>query len=323
MHRRAFLLATLAAALSARAQPAKGLRRVGYLSMTSPERDLAWVGLLREGLKNLGYIEGQNLILEQRHAQNDAAMAVELAADLVRHEVEVMVIYGSSAMPALKKKFTGLPLVFLAHADPVGSGLVVSLARPGGNITGLTDGHADLAPKRLELLKDLVPSTARVAVLFNPRTHATRQWQLLQAAAPGLGVTIVPMEIKSPKEIERAFEEMQAQRADAVVLAPDPSWSAGQERRTSDAAKRHRLPAIGSISEFADQGLLLAYGTNFGQLWRRSAVYVDKLLRGSKAADLAIEHPTRFDLVINLRTAAMLGIKVPRAFIMRAERVID
>jgi putative ABC transport system substrate-binding protein len=327
MQRRRFVLVTavgLAAPHAALSQPATKVWRIGYLSMASPERDRHWVAALREGLRDLGYVEGQNLILEQRHAANDVAKALELAADLVRRDVAVMLVYASPTLPTLKKLYSNLPIVLLGHADPVGSGIVASLARPGGNITGLTDGHTDLAPKRLELLKELVPSASRVGVLFNPLTaHALRQSKLLQAAGPGLGVTMVPTEIKAAQDIERAFDSMRKQRVEALVLAPDPSWSVGQEPRIANLAIRHRIPAIGSISEFAEQGLLLAYGTNFAQLWRKSATYVDRVLKGAKAADLPIEYPTKFDLIINLKTAKALGIKVPKSFVMRAERLIE
>ena len=327
MNRRDTVLALLvigASPLVAEAQQAKKPARIGYLSMASPERDRKWVAALGEGLRDFGYVEGQNLILEQRHAQNDVAKALELAADLVQRDVAVMLVYASPTLPTLKKLYSNLPIVFLGHADPVGSGIIASLARPGGSITGLTDGHTELAPKRLELLKEMAPSVSRVGVLFNPLTpHALRQSKLLQAAAPRLGVTIVPVEIKAAQEIEKAFESMRKQRVEGLVIAPDPSWSSGQERRISDLAIRHRMPAIGSISEFAENGLLSAYGTNFAQLWRKSAVYVDKILKGAKAADLPVEFPTKFDLIVNLGTAKALGIKPPQSVLLRADRVID
>ena len=325
VERRTFLLTATALLVAplAKAQQAKKIARVGLLSMAPPERDRHWVAALREGLRDLGYVEGQNLILEQRHAPNDAAKALELAADLVRSEVAVMLVYASPTLPTLKKLFSNVPIVVLGHADPVGSGIVASLARPGGNITGLTDGHMELAPKRLELLKEVVPTASRVSVLFNPLTsHALRQSKLLQAAGPRLGVTIVPIEIKAPQDIEQAFDTMHKQRVKALVLAPDPSW-ATDPRRIAELAIRHRIPAIGSISELAEQGLLMAYGTNFASLWRKSATYVDKILKGAKAADLPVEFPTKFDLVLNLRTAKVLGVAIPQSILLRTERVIE
>jgi putative tryptophan/tyrosine transport system substrate-binding protein len=304
------------------AQSAKKVWRVGYLSMSSPNGDRHLVAAFRQGLRELGYVEGQNLILEQRHAVNQLDQAADFAAELAKREVAVIVIYGSPAVPIAQK--TGLPVVMTVHADPVGSGLVSSLARPGGNLTGLMDGHADIAPKRLEILKEAVPSASRVAALFNPRTpHALRQWKLIEAAAPRLSVAVTPIEIKSADAIEHTFDTAAKARADALFIIPDPSWSAGNEQRIANLAIARRLPAIGTIREFAQRGALVAYGTNFTELWRRSAAYVDKILKGAKPGDLPIEHPTKFDLVINLKTAKALGITVPRALVLRADDVIE
>ncbi len=327
MKRRNFTWAALAACFSPRvavAQAARKVWRVGYLSMASPDADRQWVAAFRQGLKDLGYAEGKDLILEQRHAFNQAARVPDLAASLARRQVDVVVVYGSPAIAALQQSESTIPIVMTVHADPVGSGVVKSLARPGGNITGFTDGHADLAPKRLEILKEVVPAVSRVAAMFNPTTaHAARQWKLVERAAPRLGVKLVPVEIRGADEIERAFDAIVKQRADAVFMIPDPTWWVGQVPRMADLAIKHRLPAIGTVRKFADHGLLVAYGTNFVELWRRSAAYVDKILKGAKPADLPIEHPTKFDLVINLRTAGALGITVPRAVVLRADHVIE
>jgi putative tryptophan/tyrosine transport system substrate-binding protein len=326
MKRRTFALVMLAALASpgvVRAQGAKKVWRIGYLSMATPEADRDWVAALRQGLRDLGYVEGQNTILEQRHAFNQTGRVADLAAELLRREVAVMVVYGDPSIAAVKK-LSGVPIVMTVHADPVGTGVVASLARPGGNITGLMDGHADLAPKRLEMLKEVVPSISRVAALFNPSTpHAMRQWNLVQAAGPRLGMTILPIEVRGADEIERAFGLIVRQRSEAVFIIPDPTWSAGQLPRIADLATKNRLPAIGTVREFADHGALVAYGTNFAELWRRSATYVDKILKGAKPGDLPIEHPTKFDFVINLKTAKALGIAVPRALVLRADHLIE
>jgi putative tryptophan/tyrosine transport system substrate-binding protein len=290
------------------AQSAKKVWRIGYLSMATPEADRDWVAALRQGLRDLGYVEGQNTILEQRHAFNQTGRVADLAAELLRREVAVMVVYGDPSIAAVKK-LSGVPIVMTVHADPVGTGVVASLARPGGNITGLMDGHADLAPKRLEMLKEVVPSM--------------RQWNLVQAAGPRLGMTILPIEVRGADEIERAFGLIVRQRSEAVFIIPDPTWSAGQLPRIADLATKNRLPAIGTVREFADHGALVAYGTNFAELWRRSATYVDKILKGAKPGDLPIEHPTKFDFVINLKTAKALGIAVPRALVLRADHLIE
>ena len=298
--------------------------RVGYVSLGPPEGDHQWVVALRQSLKDLGYVEGENLVFEQRHAFNQVAKVNGFVADLLSRKVDVLVVYGSPAIAAVKNYGSPVPIVMTVHADPVGSGIVQSLARPGGNVTGLTDGHADLAPKRLEVFKEVVPSLSRVAVVFNPTTpHAMRQWNLTAAAGPRLGLSVVPAELKAPEGIERAFALIAKERADGVFLAPDPSWWNGHERRIADLAIKNRLPAVGTVREFADHGVLVAYGTNFTELWRRSATYVDKIIRGAKPADLPIEHPTRFDLVINLKTAKSLGISVPRAVVLRADRILE
>src|SRR5262245_14687191 len=213
----------LAAPSRSFAQPAKK-STIGYVSLASVEIDLDRVAAFREGLRNLGYIEGQNIILEQRYAPNDPAKALAFARELIRLKVAVIVEYASPTLGVLKT--SGIPIVMAVHADPVGAGLAKSLARPGGTITGLMDGHTDLAPKRFEMLKEIVPSLTRVAVLFNPGLpHTSRQSQLVQAAAPARGVTVVPVEVKGPAELERAFERMRKERAGGFVVAPDPTWS--------------------------------------------------------------------------------------------------
>jgi putative ABC transport system substrate-binding protein len=325
MKRRRFVVATPAALVwpgIVLAQPAKRVWRIGYLSMASPDADRHWVDAFRKGLRDLGYVEGQNLVLEQRHAFNRAAAVPDLAAELLRRDVGVMVVYGSLAIEAVKT--LNVPIVMTVHADPLGTGVVASLARPGGNITGLTDGHADLAPKRLELLKEVAPSVSRVAAIFNPLTpHALRQWRLVAAAAPRVGLTLLPVEVRGTQDIEAALEAIVKQRADAMFMIPDPSWWIGQHERIANFAIKHRLPAIGTVREFAERGMLVAYGTNFTELWRRSATYVAKIFKGAKPGDLPIEHPTKFDLVINLKTAKALGITVPRALVLRADDIIE
>ena len=318
----AFAMAAAAAPISAFAQQAKKVRRIGYLSMSSPEADRAWLAAFRQGLRELGYVEGENIVIDVRHAVHQVQKVSEFAIDMVRREVEVIVVYGSPALPALMK--SGRPIVMTTHADPVGAGVIASLARPGGNITGFTDGHADLGPKRLELLKEAVPSASRVGALFNPATsHAVRQLKLVNAAAPQLGMKILPFEMKSPEDIDPLFGRIGKERIDAIFIIPDPSWSIGQEKRLSDHALKRRLPAIGTIRQFAENGILLSYGTNFAELWRRSATYVDKILKGAKPADLPVEHPTRFELVVNLRTAKAIGIRIPQSILLRADSVIE
>ena len=324
MDRRRFVLALLASAAVPGFSQTGKTWRIGYLSMASEHADRHWVQALREGLRELGYVEGRNLVFETRHAGNDRSRALAFADELVKRGVAVLVVYGSPALAHLKKQAPNLPIVMTVHADPVSDGTVASLARPGGNITGLTDGHADLAPKRLELLKEVVPALKRVAVLFNPASgHAVRQWKLVDASAPALGVSVAAVEIRGAGDIERSFDVMRQERVQGVVFAPDPTWWVGQELRVASLAIQQRLPTIASVREFAEHGILLAYGTNFAELWRKSATYVDRILKGAKPADLPIEHPNRFDLGVNLKTAKALGITVPRAFLQRVNYVVQ
>src|SRR2546421_2365004 len=221
MARRAFVvrLAALAAPLSAIAQSARKPVRVGYLSMAKPEADRHWVAAFRQGMRELGYIEGQSFVLEQRHAANDASKVPQLAAELLHGAPSVMVVYGTPAILHMKNAETSVPIVMTVHADPVGSGIVASLARPGGNITGLTDGHTDLAPKRLQLLREVVPTLRRVGVLFNPTNSGSeRQWRLVQAAASGAKVTALAVHIRGSNEIGRAFETAHKKRIDGLVF---------------------------------------------------------------------------------------------------------
>ena len=324
MKRRALLLALAAIGLQplARAQQPKSAWRVTYLSAASPAADRQWVDAFRQELRVLGYIEGQNLVLELRHAGQQPGRLSEIAAELTRSRPDIVVVYGSEPVAAMQK--SGLPIVMTVHADPLGTGLVPSLARPGGNVTGLTDGHADLAPKRLEILKDAVPTIKRVAVLYNPGTpHAVRQLRHVQSEAPRLGLSVVPVEVRGVKEIDAALASVLKERADSLFVAPDPTWWIGQHRKLAQFAIANRLPTIGTVRQFAEQGMLISYGTNFTELWRRSAGYVDKILKGARPGDLPIEQPTKFDLVINLKTAQAIGVNVPRALLQRAEQVIE
>ena len=328
MDRRRFLLTSLAGAVAvplvAEAQQAGKIWRIGYLSVVSVETDRSWVIAFRDGLRELGYREGENVIVEQRHAAQQLDKLPGLAADLVRLQVDVVVANGTPAILAAKNAKSGLPIVITVNADPVGAGLVISLARPGGNITGNTDGHADLGPKRMELLKAAIPSVSRVAVLWNPATpQAARQLENIQAAAPGLGVTLLPFEVGGPSDIDRVFARIGRERAGALFVIPDQSWSQGQESRIGALAMKSRLPGSGTARQFALSGILMSYGANFHDLWRRAAAYVDKILKGTKPADLPVEHPTKFELVINLKTAKALGLTIPPSLLARADQVIE
>jgi ABC-type uncharacterized transport system substrate-binding protein len=312
------------APLAADAQEAAKVWRIGYLSLQRAEGDKSWVAAFRQGLRELGYVEGQNVVIEQRHAAGRSERLPELASELVRLEVDVLVVYGLWALiGAGWKAPSTLPIVFTVSADPVGEGLVTSLARPGGNVTGLSDSHAELVPKRLELLKEVVPSAVRVGVLFNPARSA-RQFETAQAAASALRLTVLPVEVKGrePDDVDRAFAAMGQQRPGGLLVIGDPTVSV-HRGRIAELAVKARLPTISTVREWAEAGLLMAYGTNFHELWRRTATYVAKILKGAKPADLPVEQPTKFELVINLKTAKALGLTIPPSVLGRADHVIE
>jgi putative ABC transport system substrate-binding protein len=330
MNRRAFLRvmspSLLAAPRAAEAQPAGKVVRIGYLSLQREEGDTSWVAAFRQGLRELGYVEGRNVAIEQRHAAGRSERLPELASELVSRKVDVLVVYGLWALIEAGWKAPGaLPIVFTVDPDPVGRGLVASLARPGGNITGLSDTHADLVPKRLELLKEAVPSAVRVGVLFNPASPlGPPQLKTAQAAAPALGMTVLPVEVKGRgrHDIDRAFETIEKERFTGILVIGDPTIGIHRSR-IAELALKSRLPAVSTLRESAQAGLLMSYGTDFHHLWRRAATYVDKILKGTKPGDLPVEQPTKFELVINLKTAKVLGVAIPRSLLLRADQVIE
>ncbi len=247
----------------------------------------------------------------------------QLAAQLVRLKVDLLVVAGTPAAQAAKTLTTVIPIVMTNAADPVGTGLVASLARPGGNITGLSDFNTGVVAKRLELLKEVIPSAIRVAALLNPANPANpRQIALTQAAASGLGVTILSFEAERANEIARAFVTMKHERSTGLIVIGDPTLGAHRKLILELAAK-NRLPAVYSQSQWVSAGGLMSFGTNFADLYRRAATYVDKILKGAKPADRPVEQPTKFELVINLKTAKALGLTIPPALLQRADQVIE
>jgi len=306
----------------AEAQQAKKLPRIGYLSGASAERDQSLVAAFQQGLQELGYLAGKNILIEQRYAGGQSERPPELAAELVRLKVDVLVAIGILAAHAAKKATSTIPII-MNVADPVGSGLVASLARPGGNVTGVTDFHAGMVTKRLELLKEVVPVASRVAVLLNPANPShLLQLKDIQASAPGLGLTVLSLEVRGPEDIGRAFATARKERAEGLVVLGDPMIGS-QRKQIVDLAAKSRLPAIYTHSASVDAGGLMAYGTNFPELFRRMAIYVDRILKGAKPADLPVEQPTKFELVINLKTARALGVKIPAHLLMEAGKVIE
>lgn len=310
--------------LALRAQrPARKVALIGYLSHTSPATDASWLRAFEQGLKDLGYVEGRNIVIERRHTAGQTEMLSALAAELVRLQPDVLVTFGG--VQAIRKLSATIPIVMTVHADPVREGVIASLARPGGQVTGLSDQHGDIAPKRLELLKEISPSIVRVGVLFNPTAPVAglAQVQDLAGAAVKLGLDLVQFPVKGIEHIDRAFAAMAKQRIGGITLIGDAVVIGLNRSRIVELALKHRLPAIGTVRTWGEQGLLMSYGTDFHDLWRRSATYVDKILKGAKAAELPVEQPTKFELVVNLRTAKALGVTVPPTILVRADRIIE
>jgi putative ABC transport system substrate-binding protein len=322
--RRAFIVGTLsllAAPLAAEAQPVEKVYRIGYLSMRSGPSYLDEA--FRHRLRELGYIEGQNLSIDYRWADWKPDRAVAFAAELVRLKVEVIVATGGGVSALAAKKTTDtIPIIFTA-GDPVEAGLVARLDRPGGNLTGINVLTVELNAKRLDLLKEAIPAVSHVSVLVNPGNPTTRiTLKDLEGTARALRLKLQVLEVRERQEIDTASTVMARERAEALLVVSDAMFFA-QRERIVDLAVRHRLPAIFEWREFADAGGLLSYGTNIAEMYRRLAGYVDKVLRGAKPGDLPVEQPTRYELVINMKTAKALGLTIPPSVIARADEVIE
>ena len=309
--------------LRAGAQQAGKVYRIGVLEMTSATLNVANVYALRAGLRQLGYFEGQNLVIEYRSADGRDDRFPGLARELLALKVDVIVTRGTPAAKAVKNATSTVPVVMTASGDPVGVGLVTSLARPGGNITGLSAIVGELSPKRLELIREIVPGLARIAVLANTSNDAVRRdWARIETAARSLGVQSQLLDLRESDALGPTFDDASARRADALVVVIDAITQANQQRIV-DLAMKHRLPAIYSSREFVDAGGLISYGVSYPDLYRRAATYVDKILKGTKPADLPVVQPTKFELVINLKTAKALGIEVPPSLLALADGVIE
>ena len=298
--------------------------RVGWLDTNDTT---GWYEAFQEGMRERGYIEGQNLVIEARRAPPEAEDQVdrlaELAAELVRLPVDVIVAVASAAPLAAKAVTSTIPIVMGTSADPVGAGLVASLARPGGNVTGLSGIAPQLSRKRLELLKETLPGPLRVAVLWTPANPGTvRSLDETQAAAQVLQVQVVALEVRDPDHFEQAFHAASDERATAFVVLSDPLFSTYRSRIVDLAAKT-RLPAMYPNPEYVRAGGLMAYGVNIQEQYRRAAYYVDRILQGTKPADLPVEQPMRFDLVINVKTAQVLGLTIPDRVLLQATELIQ
>jgi len=329
--RRAFvgtLVGVLAAPLAAGAQQPAKVARIGYLvtgSLESPETRIS-LDAFRQGLRERGYVEGQNIVIEYRAADGKIERLPGLAIELARLKVDLIVAGNTPMARAAQQATKTIPIVAGVMGDPVGDGLVATLARPGGNITGLTFLGPELMPKRLDLLKEALPRVSRVAALWHPGAFSERttadMLKQTEAAARTLGVQLQLVGVRGSDEFDRAFSTMVNERADALIVFPSPMLF-NERRRIVDLAAKRRLPAMYNAREFVALGGLIAYGASITDLIRRSATYVDKILKGAKPGDLPIEQPTKFELVINLKTAKALGLTIPQTLLQRADQVIE
>jgi putative ABC transport system substrate-binding protein len=302
-------------------QPAK-VPRIGFLTTPSPTAAAYYLEAFREGLRELGYVEGKTIAIEYRFAEGRPERLPALAAELVRLKVDVIVTGGPPAPEDAKQATSTIPIVFAVAGDPVGEGLVASLARPGGNVTGLASIAAEVVGKQLELLKEVVPKISRVAVLLNP-SHSAHPLMSRQAegAARALGMQLHILQA-GPAEIDAAFAAMRSQGVGGVLVLRGSLFLA-QRRQIAALAAKNGLPAVYGTREEAEAGGLMAYGASLPLLYRRAATYVDKILKGAKPADLPVEQPTKFELIINLKTARALGLTIPQSLLGRADAVIQ
>jgi putative ABC transport system substrate-binding protein len=316
-------LGVFAESLAADAQPSKSMARLGFLGSSSVERDKGRVEAFYQRLQELGWMDGRNLSIEQRFAAGQFDKLPALAAELVRLKPDVLVVSGAPAAHAAKNATRVIPIVMTNAADPVGTGLVASLARPGGNLTGLSDFNAGVVVKRLEIFKEIIPSATRVAVLFNPGNPTNPlQLKLIQEAAPTLRVRLFPLEVRRVDDIEAGFAAMRRDSAEALMILGDPLLGS-QMRRILDLTAKNRLPSTYGAREAVDIGGLMSYGPNFVDLYSRAATYVDKILKGAEPGNLPVEQPTKFELVINMRTAKTLGLTIPQSMLLRADHLIE
>jgi ABC-type uncharacterized transport system substrate-binding protein len=312
----------LAVAVIAEAQQPKKVPRIGYLGATSASSESLRHEAFRQGLREVGYIEGQNITIEYRYAEGKLDRLPALAAELVGLKVDVIVTGGRTATHTAKEATVTIPIVMGQDPDPVGNGFIASLARPGGNITGLSTLAPELSGKQLELLKETVPRLSRVAVFGTSTTPSNAQASReTQIAAGAFGVQLQYLDVLSPNDIETVFREARKERAGAVLMLPSPVLLA-QRTQIVALTVKSRLPAIYFATEFVDVGGLMTYSVSFSDLFRRAATYVDKILKGAKPADLPVEQPTKFELVINLKTAKQIGLTIPPNVLARADKVI-
>jgi putative tryptophan/tyrosine transport system substrate-binding protein len=308
--------------LAARAQQPTKLATIGFLGAHTPAMQSQWVAAFLQRLHEFGWIEGRNLTIEYRWAEGSSDRAADLAAEFVRRKVDVIVTHTNPMVVATKQATSAIPIVFAAAADPLGTGLVASLARPGGNVTGLSVQNTDLAGKHLELLRDLIPGLQRLAIMVNVDNSASvLEMRAVQAAAHTIGLEVATLEIRQAEDIAPAFEGLSG-RTDALYVCIDIVFFSNRIR-INTLALAARLPTMLSNREYVEAGGLMSYGPNFSDLFKRAAELTDKILRGAKPGDIPVEQPTKFDLVINITTAKALGIDVPPTLLARADEAIE
>ena len=317
------LLSSGAAPLIARAQQAGKVYRLGYLSTPTRESVARGVDAFLKKLRELGWVDGQNLVIEYRWAEGNVDRLPELAADLVRSKVDVIVAPAGSAALAAKAATSSIPIVMIFPSDPVETGLVASLSRPGGNITGTTfTAGPEIFGKQLQILKETIPRVSRVAILSNPADPSfALQMKEVEATARSLRIRLQNVEARGPEDFDNAFAAMARERADALLIGATSTFLA-HRARLAELALKGRLPTMLSFRESVEAGGLMAYAVNMADFVGRAAVYVDKILKGAKPADLPVEQPTKFELVINLKTAKALGLTIPQSVLQRADEVI-
>ena len=312
----------LAVAVIAEAQQPKKVPRIGYLTASTPVAQLPGTEALREGLREFGYVEGQNIAIEFRYAEEKPERLPSLAAEMVRLKVDVIVTGGPTATRTAKETTNTVPIVMSQDSDPVGNGFVASLARPGGNITGLATLSPELSGKRLELLKEIVPKLNRVAVLGTSTNPGNAQGlKETELAAKAFRVQLQYLDVRDPKDIEIAFREASREQADAVLVLGGPVVLP-QRTKVAELAVKNRLPAIYNRPEFVEAGGLVSYSASYTDMSRRAATYVDKILKGAKPADLPVEQPKKFEFIINLKAAKQIGLTIPPNVLARADKVI-
>jgi putative tryptophan/tyrosine transport system substrate-binding protein len=304
----------------AHAQETGKIHRIGFLGATSSYSVADRTEALRQGLRELGYVEGRNIVFEWRYADGKVDRLPALAAELVSLKADVIVTQGSRSTRAVQQATRKIPIVMAANADPVSEGLIASLARPGGNITGLTILSPELSGKRLELLKETVPKASRVAVLFNPVNNPL-SWKSLEAPGRPLGLKLQPLEVRGPGDFEKVFKAAKEEGAHGLMVFREALFTTERDRIVNLAAET-KLPAMYALRDFVEAGGLMSYSVNEAGNYRRAATYVDKILKGAKPADLPVEQPTKFEFVINLKSAKQIGLTIPANVLARADKVI-